>query len=344
MNKFMIAGVLLLVACGSPSDQSDTVSVTGPDTGSVTGSTVPSSAASSSTTINTVADTVIDTTNSTSTSTSVPCDQIDPTITNHVFATYPNISDRFTSFDLYLPAGCGPFPVLVWVHGGAWVGGDKANPEAFDRAAYAFSLGYALASTNYRLANQFGKGTWPDYPNDVADAIAHIVDNADRLRLDAERISLLGHSAGGHTVAIVSADRSYMTNRGLNDDTIDCVIANDTEGYRLEDRETAYPLAIVNAFGTDPAVLADASPSTRIEREGAPSTRYLIVTRGSERRQAVASEFVDLVVAAGGDARLLVAGDYSHEDVNRVLGESGETILTPGVSEFLRECLTPSGR
>lgn len=319
----MVAGVALLVACGTSTSESDSMTVT---------------------TSTTVATTVATTSSTSSTSSTVPCESVEPTITNHVFATYPNVSDRFTSFDLYLPAGCGPFPVLVWVHGGAWVGGDKANPEVLDRAAYAFSLGYALASTNYRLANQFGKGTWPDYPNDVADAVAHIVDNADRLRLDAERISLLGHSAGGHTVAIVTADRSYMTNRGLDDDTVDCVIANDTEGYRLQDRETAYPLAIQNAFGTDPDVLADASPSTRIEREGAPSTRYLVITRGLARRQEVASEFVDLVVAAGGDARLFVAGDYSHEDVNRVLGEADETILTPTVSEFLRECLTPSGR
>ena len=330
MNKFAIAGVVLLVACGSPSTESDSVADEASDTVAVT--TTPTST------------TVATTSSTSSTSSTVPCESVEPSISNHVFATYPNINDRFTSFDLYLPAGCGPFPVLVWVHGGAWVGGDKANPEVFDRAAYAFSLGYALASTNYRLANQFGKGTWPDYPNDVADAVAHIVDNADRLRLDAERISLLGHSAGGHTVAIVTADRSYMTDRALDDDAIDCVIANDTEGYRLEDRATAYPLAIQNAFGTDPDVLADASPSTRIEREGAPSTRYLIVTRGSARRQEVAAEFVDLVVTAGGDARLFVAGDYSHEDVNRVLGEADETILTPTVSEFLRECLTPSGR
>ncbi|MTA29219.1 MAG: alpha/beta hydrolase fold domain-containing protein, partial [Actinobacteria bacterium] len=240
MRKFMVAGVALLVACGTPSTESDSVAVT-----------------------TTLTSTTVATTSSTSsTSSTVPCESVEPTITNHVYATYPNVSDRFTSYDLYVPEGCGPFPVLVWVHGGAWVGGDKANPEVFDRVAYAFSLGYALASTNYRLANQFGKGTWPDYPNDVADAVAHIVDNADRLRLDAERISLLGHSAGGHTVAIVTADRSYMTDRALDDDIVDCVIANDTEGYRLEDRATAYPLAIQNAFGTDPDVLADASPST----------------------------------------------------------------------------------
>lgn len=327
MKMIPVAGVVLLVACGSPTTESDSVSDEAPATVTVT-TTPPST---------TVATT-------SSTSSTVPCESVEATISNHVFASYPNISDRFTSFDLYLPAGCGPFPVLVWVHGGAWVSGDKANPEALDRAAYAFSLGYALVSTNYRLANQYGKGAWPDYPNDVADAIAHIVDNAAELRLDAERISLLGHSAGGHTVAIVSADRSYMTARGLDDSTLDCVIANDTEGYRLQDRATAYPLAIENAFGTDPVVLADASPSERIERDGAPSTRYLVITRGSARRQEVASEFAELVVAAGGDARVLVAGGYSHEDVNRVLGQATETIITPTVSDFLRECLTPAVR
>ena len=334
MKKFPVAGVVLLMACGSPTTESDSVSDEAPDTVTVTTTPTSTIVATTSTTVATTS----------STSSTVPCESVEATISNHVFASYPNISDRFTSFDLYLPAGCGPFPVLVWVHGGAWVGGDKANPEAFDRAAYAFSLGYALASTNYRLANKYGKGAWPDFPNDVADAVAHIVDNAEELRLDAERISLLGHSAGGHTVAIVSADRSYMTARGLDDTTLDCVIANDTEGYRLQDRATAYPIAIENAFGTDPVVLADASPSERIEREGAPSTRYLVITRGSARRREVATEFAELVVAAGGDARVLEAGDYSHEDVNRVLGEATESIITPTVSGFLRECLTPTVR
>ena len=280
----------------------------------------------------------------TSSTTSTACDHPDPTITNHVYASYPDINERFTSFDLHLPAGCGPFPVLVWVHGGAWLGGDKANPESIDRAKYAASLGYALVSTNYRLANKFGQGTWPDYPNDVADAIAHIVGNASSLRLDAEHISLLGHSAGGHTVAIVSADPMYLASRDLAPDTIDCVVANDTEGYRLEDRDTAYPEAIENAFGTDPSVLADASPSVGIERHGAPSTRYLVVTRGSARRQEVASEFVELIKEAGGDARLFIAGDYSHSEVNLALGEPGETIVTPPVSEFLTDCRSPGAR
>lgn len=331
MRRIAVATLVLLASCGGSGPRTESSPVERSTTTDAT-TVVPVATPTTSTSI-------VETTTSTTI-----CDDPSASVSNHVFASYPGVGDRFTSYDMYVPEGCGPFPVLVWVHGGAWVAGDKANPEVLDRVAYAHTLGYALASTNYRLANQFGKGGWPDYPNDVADAIAHIVDHADRLRLDPERITLLGHSAGGHTVAIVTADPSYVASRGLDADTIDCVIANDTEGYRLEDRDTAYPLAIQNAFGTDPEVLADASPSTRIERHGSPSTRYLIVTRGSARRREVAAEFVELVEASGGDARLLVAGDYSHEDVNRVLGEPGESIVTPPVSEFLRECLNPTVR
>lgn len=327
--------IVLLTGCTTP--ESATPDSATPD--SATPETTTLQASSSSVTLaSTVPST--ETTTNLATSTTIPCDHPEPTITTHVFATYPDTPEQFTSFDLHLPAGCGPFPVLVWVHGGAWVGDDKAYSEVWDRVRFASSLGYALVSTNYRLANKYARGFWPDYPNDVADAIRTIVDDADELHLDADHIVLLGFSAGGHTVAIVTADPSFMNERQLPADTIDCVIANDTEGYRLLDRNTAYPLAIENAFGTDPTVLADASPSVRIERHGAPPSRYLVITRGSSARQKVAREFVDLVMATGGDAQLLVAGDYSHEDVNRVLGEPGETVITPTVTRFLTDCLT----
>ena len=292
----------------------------------------------------------VTTTSSDATSTAVPleetstttnCDHPTATVTNHVYARYPGVDDRFTSFDLHLPAGCGPFQVLVWVHGGAWTGGDKANPESEDRARFAESYGYALVSTNYRLANKYGHGQWPDYPGDVADAIAHIVAESDVLRLDASRITLLGHSAGAHTVAVLVTDPAFLADRGLTPQTIDCVIANDTEGYRLDDESTAYPEAVNNAFGTDPAVLADASPTVQVERHGAPAARMLVITRGSVRRRDMAREFVETILASHGRAELFIAGDYSHSEVNKALGEPGELVVTPKVGEFLTECLVP---
>jgi acetyl esterase/lipase len=262
------------------------------------------------------------------------------------YSTYPDVDPRFTSFDIHPgpPAGdCARPPVIVWVHGGAWSGGDKGNPETLEKAEYARSLGASLIALNYRLANRYGKGMWPDYAVDVADALTFIGAHADELGVDTSRIVLLGHSAGGQIVSIVASDPKFLAERGLPPDTIDCVISNDTEGYRLDDPVTATREYVSNAFGTDPVVLAEASPSVQVERTGAPSASFLVITRGSERRREVATEFATLVNTAGGDAVVLDAGDLTHAEVNRVLGSPGETVVTPVVTDFVTRCLNEAG-
>ena len=259
------------------------------------------------------------------------------------YATHEGIDARFTSFDIHpAPAtnDCTRPPVIVWVHGGAWAGGDKGNPETLDKADFAHHLGTTLVALNYRLANRYGQGQWPDYAVDVAEGLAYLVDHADELSIDATRIILLGHSAGGQIVSIVGVDPTFLADRSLPTNTIDCVIANDTEGYRLDDAATATREYIENAFGTDPEVLAAASPSVQVERRGAPSAAFLVITRGSARRREVAGEFARLVNDAGGSAQLLDAGDLSHADVNRVLGSTDDQVVTPIVTEFVRQCLT----
>ena len=138
---------------------------------------------------------------------------------------------------------------------------------------------------------------------------------------------------------MVATDPAYLAARDLDPSTIDCVIANDTEGYRLDDPATATREYVENAFGSDPAVLAQASPTVQVEVNGAPGARFLVITRGSDRRRAVAAEFADLVNSAGGAAQLLDAGDLSHAEVNRVLGSPADPVVTPAVTDFVTGCL-----
>jgi len=86
-----------------------------------------------------------------------------------------------------------------------------------------------------------------------------------------------------------------------------------------------------------PKVWHDASPLVHAADD--THVWFLVVTRWSPRRQSEAVRFVDAVNAAGGSAELVRARGYTHEDVNRRLGESGETVLTPPVDAFLRSCL-----
>jgi len=101
--------------------------------------------------------------------------------------------------DLYLPAGNGPFPLTVYIHGGAFMRGDKG------RIWYSPMLrqperGYALASLNYRLS---GQAPFPAAVFDVKAAIRWLRANAAKYNLKADRIVVAGESAGGYLAVML---------------------------------------------------------------------------------------------------------------------------------------------
>ncbi len=115
--------------------------------------------------------------------------------------------------DASVPAGDGPFPVAILVHGGGWGNGDKAGtdkPGAADITPWFAPLTaakFTWFSINYRLAP---KNRWPASFEDVQTAIRWVKAHAAEYKGDPKRIVLFGHSAGGHLVclAAVRADES----------------------------------------------------------------------------------------------------------------------------------------
>lgn len=101
--------------------------------------------------------------------------------------------------DLYVPDGAGPWPLLVWVHGGGWSGGDKALNPAGAQVRQA-SRGYVVASVNYRLS---GVATHPAQVHDVKAAIRWLRGHAAAYGIDPARVGIWGSSAGGHLAALV---------------------------------------------------------------------------------------------------------------------------------------------
>lgn len=107
--------------------------------------------------------------------------------------------------DVSVPAGTGPFPVAILVHGGGWSGGDKAAAEGGAGIAPMFTTltgaNYLWFSINYRLAP---KHRWPACLDDVLTAIRWVKANAAAFSGDPERIALFGHSAGGHLACLAA--------------------------------------------------------------------------------------------------------------------------------------------
>jgi acetyl esterase/lipase len=91
-----------------------------------------------------------------------------------------------------------PMPVVIYIHGGGWSGGDRAAgvPLSFPFA----QGGYFACTVSYRLS---GQATFPAQLHDVKAAVRFIRTNADRLGIDPDRIGVWGHSAGGHLSALL---------------------------------------------------------------------------------------------------------------------------------------------
>jgi acetyl esterase/lipase len=106
--------------------------------------------------------------------------------------------------DLHLPAGAGPHPVMVLVHGGAW---HKGYGRIVMRALARDLLRRGWAAWNIEYRALGSGGGWPHTFADVAAAIDHL--DALDAPLDLDRVSILGHSAGGH-LALWAAARDRL--------------------------------------------------------------------------------------------------------------------------------------
>jgi acetyl esterase/lipase len=91
-------------------------------------------------------------------------------------------------------------PLLIWIHGGAFMSGDKAENRVIWNDL--MKRGYAVATINYRLS---GDAKWPAQITDCKAAVRFLRAHAKEYHLDAARFAVWGSSAGGHLAALVAA-------------------------------------------------------------------------------------------------------------------------------------------
>ncbi len=116
-------------------------------------------------------------------------------------ASLPGDKGRRNLLDIYLPEASGERrPVLLQIHGGAWIIGDKRE-QALPLMNHLASRGWVCFSINYRLSPQ---ATFPDHVVDVKRALAWIRENAAEYGGDPDFICVTGGSAGGHLTALTA--------------------------------------------------------------------------------------------------------------------------------------------
>jgi arylformamidase len=137
--------------------------------------------------------------------------------------------------DVYAPATGANLPVVVWVHGGGWMRGSKA--EVDHKPAAFVAKGFVFVPMNYRFVPQV---TMYTIVRDVAKSVGWVHANIARHGGDPNRILLMGHSAGGQLAALLCTDSRYIEAEGVPRSAIKGCVPVDGDTYDV-------PLQVITA-------------------------------------------------------------------------------------------------
>lgn len=244
-----------------------------------------------------------------------------------VIRDVPYGADSLQRMDLYLPQQTTRAPVILMVHGGAWRLGDKgASAVVENKAARWVPKGFIFISTNYRMLPK----TAPlEQAQDIASAVAMAQARATSWGGDPAKFILMGHSAGAHLVALLSANPDMAFKQGakpwlgtvaLDSAAYDVVKIMEAWHARLYDR----------AFKSDSSYWKATSPFHVL----APSAVPLLAVCSTRRNESCpqANRYVAKALALKIRASLLEQ-DLTHAEINLRLGASGS--YTEAVESFM---------
>jgi acetyl esterase/lipase len=119
-------------------------------------------------------------------------------------------SDPRQKLDVYVPSGArGPLPVLLFLYGGGWQGGNRTDYLAFGQAFT--SAGMVVAVADYRLYPQV---KFPAFVEDAAGALAFLHDHAAHYGGDPNRVFVSGHSAGAYNAVMLASEPKFIEAKG----------------------------------------------------------------------------------------------------------------------------------
>lgn len=243
-------------------------------------------------------------------------------------------SDEDQRMDVYIPANAKNAPVIFMVHGGGWKRGDKAmNRVAENKVKRWLPKGIIFVSTNYRMVP---KADPLVQANDIALALAKAQSLAPSWGGDSKRFVIMGHSAGAHLVALITATPSIVKQQGTQP-WLGTVML-DSGGYDIEKTMTGRHMGLYdNAFGKDPKFWQSVSPSYQLTQKTLP----MLAVCSTERKDKPciqAQSFVDKAVQLGSQASTLPEA-MSHGEINGELGLDSE--YTNKVEVFMKSLGLP---
>jgi acetyl esterase/lipase len=258
---------------------------------------------------------------------------------------YANPGHKLQTLDVYSPAGAKNLPVVFWIHGGGWQGGDKKDvqlkPQAFNEKGFVF------VSINYRLLPDVDMGT---IVRDVAKAAHWVHDHIAEYGGDPKRLLVMGHSAGAQLAALLCTDDRYLKAEGLSLGIVKGCVPVDGDTYDvpaiIETAETRWRVHGLppakfghrEKFGNDPAKHKDFSAVTHVAKDKSIPPFFLLHVAGHPDTTAQAQRLASVLKDAGVPVTVFAGKETTHNKINADLGKTDDP-ATKALYEFLDNVL-----
>jgi acetyl esterase/lipase len=227
---------------------------------------------------------------------------------------------RELKLDLARPRGDGPFPAVVCLHGGGWVGGDRRQLEQTIKVLAAH--GYAALSPDYRLAPG---DPFPAQLEDCKAAVRWLRANAGRMKVDPDRVGAVGFAAGGHLACLLGVTEP----------------SDGFEGKGGNPGESSHVQGVVSFFGPTNLARTDRDPEVREKNlvpllGGTPQQKPDAYRRASPQTYARKGAPPFLFIHGADDATVPPSQSQEMADKLRAAGVSARVVLLEGEGHGLR--------
>ncbi|MDF1740938.1 MAG: alpha/beta hydrolase [Verrucomicrobiales bacterium] len=235
--------------------------------------------------------------------------------------------------DIYTPdgAGAGNLPVMVWIHGGGWVSGDKTKvamkPQVFTERGCLF------VSINHRFLPEV---VMSELVRDVASALAWVHWNIAEHGGDPQRIIVGGHSSGAQLAALICTDYTWLREAGVPSGIIKGCIPVDGDTYDIpkiiltaEMRQELYEGKLCTfghrqKFENFPDRHTAFSAVTHVARGKEIPPFLILYFSGNPDTTAQAHRLEQVLEGAGIPVTVYGESDSNHERLNDELGKPGD--------------------
>ena len=232
-----------------------------------------------------------------------------------------------TSFGLGRSGRAKVAPIILIVHGGAWMIGDKAaSGFVLNKVAHWLPKGYIIVSSNYRMSRRPNPLEQAD---DIARALAFVQAKAPSWGGDPARVLLVGHSAGTHLVSLLAADPRIVT-RQSGAPWLGTIILDSAALNLVEIMQGKHKGFYDRVFGEDHTLWTQASPYHRLT--AAPAPMFVVCSLRSDGTCPQARTFASKAIELGGKVTVLPV-DLKHSELNKELGQPSE--YTTAIEEFM---------